>query len=95
MIVEYLKQKLVCWSGKPWCMAALNTADEEKGREMPAQWIEDYDTKTLQGADASLHHRLTVKFFHPGPPGRKELEACAAGAPLRECRALASFVCGG
>ena len=94
MIVEYLQQKLACWSCKPWCMAALNNADEEKGRERATQWIQDYDTKASQGADASLHHRLTVKFFHPGSSGRKELEAFAAGAPLRECRALSSFVWG-
>ena len=97
-IVAYLRQKLQCWETFPWKLAALNckrSVAQQIAQDALIQFDETADSTTNPADDLhALHHRLTLKCFRKGTPGRQELEAFICGTPLCDLPTLSPIVYG-
>ena len=87
-MVEYLRLKLQCWEALPWVMVALNHRDAAHARHLAKGALQRFDALP----QASLHHRLTLKYLAAGTEGRREMEAFVGGAPLEDLPTLRKFV---
>ena len=97
-IVAYLRQKLQCWETFPWKLAALNcerSIAQRIAQEAIIQFDQTADSTANPADDLhALHHRLTLKFFKRGTPGRQDLEAFIRGTPLGDLPILNAMVYG-